>query len=408
MSKGTKIFKRVDFQLKVMAFFLAIVFQCYEYFAESTPKFSFLLLALLLGLSIFIGNKSRSNWYSQQKKQMTDLDAAMKEYHQLSSELIKLAETKLDSFEAEMLEAKEMMSGSAQKLSSSLTGIQALSVQQREALQSLIDALLVMTGGNEKQFEVERVGIWRFFNETNALIEGFVQTISMLNHNSQSVSQGFSQMRGQVERVTGLLNHISTITSHTDLLALNAAIEAARAGESGRGFAVVADEVRKLAANTGNFNYEIRSTLNDIINSIEEIGANVAEFNQSDMSIATSSKENLSIIGNELINLSMVARQHSHHITEVTETMHKMTMEGVMGVQFEDIVTQMMGRFAEKPRTISDLLYKFMELHMDKEEVSGLQRFNKRNKTLKELLVEFKITEYSKKNESDSDIQLFN
>ena len=54
-------------------------------------------------------------------------------------------------------------------------------------------------------------------------------------------------------------------------MALNAAIEAARAGEHGKGFVVVADEVRKLAEKTQKSLVEINSTINIVVQSVQEV-----------------------------------------------------------------------------------------------------------------------------------------
>jgi methyl-accepting chemotaxis protein len=62
-----------------------------------------------------------------------------------------------------------------------------------------------------------------------------------------------------------------------------------------------------------------------------------------DMSIAEKSQRHAAANwASELLDPdSNQAREHSDHITEVTEKMHNLTQEGVMAMQFEDIVTQM-------------------------------------------------------------------
>jgi len=250
--------------------------------------------------------------------------------------------------------------------------------------------MLHMTGSGDAHAQ-EQAGLQKFFDETNALIGEFVRKMAELKESSVGIGASFDQMRGKVERITASLDDVADITKQTDMLALNAAIEAARAGEAGRGFAVVADEVRKLAARTGGFNNEIRTALNDIVRSLQDVGVRVAQATQTDLSLAENSKENLAGLGNELMEITAKAREHSRHITEVTEKMQKLTHEGVLAMQFEDIVSQMMSRITQKTLDVGEYLHLFLRLHQDKNEADGLRRFHTRIERLQSLLADSQL-----------------
>ncbi|HSH44943.1 MAG TPA: methyl-accepting chemotaxis protein, partial [Longimicrobiales bacterium] len=87
-------------------------------------------------------------------------------------------------------------------------------------------------------------------------METLVDTIRQLGRSGESV--------GRISEI------MEDIADQTNLLALNASIEAARAGEEGRGFAVVAQEVRRLAERSVESAREIRSTIDDIRQRVEE------------------------------------------------------------------------------------------------------------------------------------------
>jgi methyl-accepting chemotaxis protein PixJ len=66
------------------------------------------------------------------------------------------------------------------------------------------------------------------------------------------------------QKISKVVNLISSFAAQTNLLALNASIEAARAGEEGRGFAVVAEEVRSLARQSATATGEIEKLVASI------------------------------------------------------------------------------------------------------------------------------------------------
>jgi len=174
--------------------------------------------------------------------------------------------------------------------------------------------------------------------------------------------------------------------------------------------------VRKLAARTGEFNIDIRQALGGILKSLQEVGVRVTSATNIDMSIAEQSRATLSELGEELLTLTQTARQHSDHITEVTEKMHSLTQEGVMAMQFEDIVTQMMGRISQRTLNVGEYMHAFLNLHHDQGQTDGLQRFRQRSERLIELLVNshvkadalraHSITKSPASN-NDGDIELF-
>ena len=407
--------KRIDDLLIRGTALLALILWTWSLAGSPLSTHWFAALAVLLCVGSLLSIRERERWKSKQQGYVHELTTVMSEYHVLSNEAMAHAEMQFSSLETEMHDAQTLLRNSVSRLSGSLTGLESHSNSQQEILRSLISEMLSMTGSDDSH-AAEHAGLQRFFDETNALIAEFVGKMDQLRNTSQGVAESFSQMQDKVTRITSTLNDISGITKQTDLLALNAAIEAARAGEAGRGFAVVADEVRTLAARTGEFNVDIRKALNDILESLRDVGQRVEAASHIDLSVAERSRATLKDLGGELLELTDKARQHSSSITTITERMRDLTQEGVMAMQFEDIVTQMITRIGQRTDHVGTYMHAFLSLHNDQSESDGIQRFRKRSQRLVELLVDShvksdalrsKSASSSNQGQSDGDIELF-
>ena len=401
--------KRIDTLLIWVALSLNAGCWLYGRIFSQVSDFFYLLSTVLLTGALFYAFKGRSGWKASQQARMTELEAVMSEYQYLSDQAMHYAESQFSILERDMEAARHTIQVSVNKLSGSLTGLEKQSTDQRLVLKALIDEMLLMTGANTSM-DQERAGLQKFFEQTHLLINEFVGKMDELRNSSTSIAVSFEQMQSKFLRIENSLDGVTKLTRQTDTLALNAAIEAARAGTAGRGFGVVADEVRKLASQTRQFSDEIRFTLDDIMTSLKEVGLHVTQATQTDLSLAEHSRENLANLGQELIQLTAKANDHSQHISDVTDQIQRLAQEGVVAMQFEDIVTQMMNRIALDTQNVGQYLHMFLQLHQDRDQSDGLSRFKQRVDRLKSLLASTKhITSAKAAGDATahSDIELF-
>ncbi|WP_179149380.1 MULTISPECIES: methyl-accepting chemotaxis protein [Pseudomonas] len=110
-----------------------------------------------------------------------------------------------------------------------------------------------------------------------AEIENTISLIQGLSLQAEQTSQIISELKGESNSISSVLDVIRGVADQTNLLALNAAIEAARAGEQGRGFAVVADEVRNLAKKTQDSTVSIQQMIANLQTGSERAAASMQE-----------------------------------------------------------------------------------------------------------------------------------
>ena len=344
------------------------------------------LTAVLLGLGMVLSRQARARAREEQGLRLQAIDDHLATYDALCSELGEDSDRHFTILRDSLEQARSIVASAASNLGGSLAGLHSNSRDQKELLRNLVNELLTLASDKVTTESVD--GIQRFATETRDAIHTFVRTVNSLQKNSSGISESFQAMQTQVKAVSTLVDEISEINKQTDLLSLNAAIEAARAGEDGRGFAVVADEVRKLAGRTAKFNVQIRAQLAEIVTTIDAVGQSVALACSTDVAAAQASERNVDAMWEDMRLINGRANEQSERISSISETIHRLVLEGILSMQFEDLVSQIMEKIGQHSLLLSDHLRTIFELHRNTAKGDALDRLDRRNRLIRQRLAE--------------------
>ena len=338
---------------------------------------------MLVGLAIQQSLAGRARWKAQHDAQGRELREVMNEYDRQYDDSMALVRGQFHSIREDIGQTYKIISDATANL---VAGTGQDSASRMQMIYKLVENLVEVTSGNQQHDQT--AGIKRYTDDTERIVNQLVGYMTEVRGAGEQAAISFAQMDQLISSVMQFLNKVNEITKQTDLLALNAAIEAARAGEAGRGFAVVADEVRKLSHNTGEFSTEIHNMLSQIEVSMREVEHSIKRVSQLDMSVADESRRNVEQMRTEMENLNVAAAEQSRHIVDASGQMQTLLMEGIVSLQFDDLVSQSLDHIKRRSDVLEHYLDSLYAVQRDQGERDGLTRFKNRIANLSNVVTE--------------------
>jgi methyl-accepting chemotaxis protein len=240
-------------------------------------------------------------------------------------------------------------------LSEAITGLTGSFHSMHEHTQRQRDVSLAVTAGAEGGGDKSAIRFDDFVKDTSAVMQRVVDSIVGNSKLGMELVELTESIAARTQDVQSILSEIGAIAKQTNLLALNAAIEAARAGEAGRGFAVVADEVRDLSGRTSQFSQQINKVIQDMQVTVKQTEVAIQRMASQDLTFAFESKQSVEKIIGTMESQNQTRMAAVGQLGSIADEVDAQVGRAVTALQFQDIVSQLLGHVGRRVDAIDDV-----------------------------------------------------
>lgn len=234
--------------------------------------------------------------------------------------------------------ASGSLSQAGELFSDAICGLQdsfrALELHAREQ-QRQVNNLLADDGSDD-------ITVMGITTRANRLLSNYADRIDSFVDMSEQTVRRIDELSVQLERTFLVLGQASSIAEQAHVLAVNASIEAARVGDAGRGFAVVAGEIRALAKESKSFNDQIHEHVERAQGLMGQARTHLAEVAGANQEAVVSSQRDVEAMHAAANTLDQRLVNGLAEIQETTNLVRQDVAGAVRGLQFEDMVQQLL------------------------------------------------------------------